>query len=127
MKKETTDEAKMTGEERGRYEGLSTVFKALAHPTRLFIVNRLKEQPYCVCDLTTLVGADTSTISKHLSVLKNAGLVTDTKQGTSVYYSLSCGCMSQLFAGAESVVREKLDRFQRMVGPDAKSIHGSRE
>jgi ArsR family transcriptional regulator len=63
-----------------------------------------------------LVGADTSTISKHLSVLKSAGIVTDSTQGTSVYYSLSCGCMSQLFAGAETVMRGNLDRFRRMVG-----------
>jgi len=115
MKKETFDVARMTEDERARYVGLSLVFKALGHPTRLFIVNKLKEQPHCVCDLTTLVGGDTSTISKHLLVLKNAGLVTDTKQGTSVYYRLSCGCMSQLFAGAETVMRGNLDRFRRMV------------
>ncbi|HUX52546.1 MAG TPA: metalloregulator ArsR/SmtB family transcription factor [Spirochaetia bacterium] len=115
MKKETIDGAKMTDEDRARYVGLSLVFKALAHPTRLFIVNKLREQPYCVCDLTTLVGADTSTISKHLSVLRNAGLVSDTKQGTSVFYSLSCGCMNQLFAGAETVMRENFDRFRRMI------------
>lgn len=116
MKKEALDVARMTEDERARYLGLSLVFKALAHPTRLFIVNKLKEQPHCVCDLTMLVGADTSTISKHLSVLKSAGIVTDSKQGTSVYYSLSCGCMSQLFAGAETVMRGNLDRFRRMVG-----------
>ncbi len=115
MKREATDAARMTEEDRARYDGLAAVFKALAHPTRLFIVNKLAEEPYCVCDLTTLVGADTSTISKHLSVLKNAGLVTDAKQGTSVYYSLSCGCMNQLFAGAQTVMRENLDRFRRIV------------
>lgn len=123
MKKQPVEEARMTSDERARFAGLSTVFKALSHPTRLFIVNKLKERPYCVCDLTMLVGADTSTISKHLSVLKAAGFVTDAKEGTSVYYSLSCGCVNELFAGAETVMRNNLDRFRIAVegGPTTKS------
>lgn len=119
MEKQSTEEPRLTGEERLRYAGLSTVFKALSHPTRLFIVNKLKEQPYCVCDLTRLIGADTSTISKHLSVLKASGFVTDRKQGTSVYYRLSCVCVDQLFESAETVVRANLERIRQVLEPSA--------
>jgi DNA-binding transcriptional ArsR family regulator len=119
---EPVEVTRMTEDERARYAGLSTVFKALAHPTRLFIVSKLEERPYCVCDITMLVGADTSTISKHLSVLKAAGLVTNEKEGTSVYYSLGCGCTDELLAAAEAVFRENLERFRRVVdgGPGSR-------
>ena len=53
------------------------VIKALAHPTRLFIVEELVEGPRCVCELTAMVGDDISTVSRHLAVLRNAGIVDD--------------------------------------------------
>jgi ArsR family transcriptional regulator len=61
------------------------VFKALAHPSRLIVVEALTKQSRCVGELTDLIGADVSTVSKHLSVLKNAGVVQD--EGAQVYYS----------------------------------------
>ena len=51
------------------------VFKALGHPTRLWIVQQLADGEHCVCEFVEAVGADFSTISKHLSVLKQAGLL----------------------------------------------------
>ena len=115
MKTRATEDERMTSEERLRYEGLSAVFKALSHPTRLFILNKLKQQPYCVCDLTGLVGADTSTVSKHLSILKASGFVTDRKQGTSVFYRLSCGCVDKLIESAETVVQVNLERIRQVL------------
>jgi len=51
------------------------------------------------------VGADISTVSKHLSVLKNAGIIADTKRGTQAFYSLSFSCMVNSFARVESVLK----------------------
>ena len=51
------------------YEAQATIIKAMAHPTRLMIIEELSKQEHCVCELTEMVGADTSTVSKHLSVL----------------------------------------------------------
>jgi DNA-binding transcriptional ArsR family regulator len=70
-----------------KYERRAAVIKALSHPSRLYIVDRLAEHEHCVNELTTLIGSDMSTVSKHLSVLKNAGLVQDEKRGASIYYS----------------------------------------
>ena len=70
------------------YEARARVIKAMAHPTRLFIVEELSRGERCVCDLTEMVGADISTVSKHLSLLKNARIVADDKRGTQVFYSL---------------------------------------
>lgn len=76
----------------------AAVFKALGHPSRLMMVKALTDGPRCVCELQELVGSDLSTVSKHLSVLKNAGVVKTDKRGNNVYYELVYPCLSQLLS-----------------------------
>jgi ArsR family transcriptional regulator len=80
-----------------RFEARSRVFKALSHPSRLYMVDMLAHGERCVCELTELVGADMSTVSKHLSVLKAASIVADERRGTQVYYRLKMPCVLRLF------------------------------
>jgi len=80
-----------------RYEARARIIKALAHPTRLFLVDELSKRERCVCELTDMVGADVSTVSKHLSLLKAAGIVTDEKRGNQVFYSLRVPCVLRFF------------------------------
>ncbi len=87
-----------------RCEARSRIFKALGHPTRLFMVEELAKGERCVCELTALVGADTSTVSKHLSVLRVAGIVQDEKRGLQVYYRLRIPCVLSLFGCIETVL-----------------------
>jgi ArsR family transcriptional regulator len=69
--------------------GLASQFKALADPTRVAIVNRLAGAPeVCVCDLTDAFDLSQPTISHHLRVLREAGLVDVTRRGTWAYYRL---------------------------------------
>ncbi len=69
-------------------------FKALGHPTRLWIVRQLADgREHCVCEFVDEAGVDFSTISQHLSVLKQAGILIDDKRGKSVYYTLACPCL----------------------------------
>lgn len=89
---------------RERLETRTEIFKAMAHPTRLYILEQLREKEHCVCELTALIDADTSTISKHLSLLKHAGLISSRKKGTSVYYSLNCPCVLEYMTCIEQVV-----------------------
>ena len=90
---------------RAKYEARARVVKALAHPTRLFIVDELARAERCVCDLTAMIGADISTVSKHLSVLKHAGLVSVEKRGLMVYYRMNTPCLAGLFDCVEGVLR----------------------
>lgn len=94
----------MNAKDRARYEARAAVIKAMAHPTRLFIVEELSRGERCVCELTEMVGADVSTVSKHLSVLKNAGIVQDQKRGAQVFYSLLVPCVLNFFSCVESVL-----------------------
>jgi ArsR family transcriptional regulator len=88
-----------------RFEARAAVIKAMAHPTRLFIVDELSREERCVCDLTKMVGADMSTVSRHLSILKNAGIVQDEKRGAQVFYQLRMPCILGFFECVESVIR----------------------
>ncbi len=69
------------------------VLKAMAHPTRLYMLEVLARGERCVCELNELVEADHSTISKHLAILKQSGLVSDRKEGLKVYYKLETPCV----------------------------------
>jgi ArsR family transcriptional regulator len=75
------------------YEAQAAVIKAMGHPTRLLILNSLKKKETCVCELQKLVGDDMSTVSKHLLVLKNAGLVAARREGNWLHYRLLCPCV----------------------------------
>ncbi len=90
---------------RNRYETRAQIVKALAHPARLLIVDELSRHPErCVCELTELVGSDMSTVSRHLSLLKNAGLLEDEKRGQMVFYRLRAKCITKFFECIESVI-----------------------
>ena len=95
----------MDAKKHALYEARAKIIKAMAHPTRLFIVEELSRKKICVCELTAMIGADVSTVSKHLSVLKNAGIVSDEKRGTQVYYDLRMPCVLNFFTCVESVLK----------------------
>jgi ArsR family transcriptional regulator len=67
----------------------AAVFKALGHPARLHIVEELAAGERCVCDLVDLVGLGWSAVSRHLAVLKQAGVLEDEKRGLQVFYRLA--------------------------------------
>ena len=73
-------------------ETKSNIFKALAHPSRLLILEEIAKQECCVGDLVKMIGHDFSTVSRHLSVLKNAGIVKDFKRNNQVFYSVIMPC-----------------------------------
>ena len=80
------------------------VFKALGHPSRVAMVEALLDGEKCVCELQELVGSDMSTVSRHLSVLRNAGLVDDRKDGLKVFYSLRMPCVAGFFECVDEVL-----------------------
>jgi len=87
----------------------ATLFKALADPARLTILATLAraEHEVCVCDLTSGLELNQSTISHHLKLLKDAGLVTSVRRGTWGYYSLASDAHARLEAALTSVLLTK--------------------
>ena len=88
-----------------KYEARARIIKALAHPTRLLIVEELSHGERCVCELRDMVGDDISTVSKHLTVLKQAGIVEDEKRGLQVWYCLKVPCILNFFGCVENVLK----------------------
>ena len=105
----------MDAKRRAMYEARARIIKALAHPARLLIVDELATNPLCVCDIRDLVGSDLSTVSKHLSVLKNAGVVEDEKRGVQVFYSLRCRCVNEFLTCAEKVLMTTAKEQMRLL------------
>lgn len=99
-----------------RYEARVQVVKAMAHTTRMFIVDELSRAgERCVCELTEMIGDDISTVSKHLSVLKNAGIIADDKRGNQVFYRLRVPCIPDFFRCVESVIQGSVDESRKCV------------
>ncbi len=90
-----------------KYTQMAQIMKAMAHPTRLFILDRLKEREHCVCELQALIKADMSTVSKHLSVLRQAGIIANRKENNQVFYRLLCPCVLDVYQCMIDVNRQR--------------------
>lgn len=100
----------MDAQTQAKFKARARIIKAMAHPTRLFIVDVLSHGEWCVCELTEMVGADVSTVSKHLSILRNAGIVADEKRGLQVFYSLRMPCVLNIFRCVETIIKSTAKR-----------------
>ncbi len=98
-----------------KFEARAKIMKALGHPTRLFMVDELSHGEKCVCELTDMVGADISTVSKHLTVLKEAGIVQDEKRGLQVFYTLRLPCVKGFFQCMDTMIKTKVKQQMELV------------
>lgn len=93
----------MTSAAKVRFKTQANIIKALAHPTRLFIVDELSRGERCVCELTEMVGVEMPTVSRHLRQLKSVGILEDEKRGSQVFYRLRVPCVLNFFKCIEAV------------------------
>jgi ArsR family transcriptional regulator len=105
----------MQDEIKRRYEARAEIVKAMAHPSRLCIVDELSKGKRCVCELTEMIGADISTVSKHLKILKNAGIISDEKEGLKVFYTLKCPCIMNFFSCIENVIKDNISQTLKIL------------
>jgi len=98
----------------------SRVIKAMGHPTRIFMIDLLSKKDLSVGDLTEAVGADVSTVSKHLSLLKQVGILTHRKEGNRVLYSLICPCIMEFIHCIDDVIYQDAEKGISCVLPGAK-------
>ncbi len=80
------------------------------------LLDVLNEKEMCVYELTELVGADQSTVSQHIAILKNVGLVAGRKEGSMNYYRVACSCLDGFFSCIESVLKENLKVQRAAIG-----------
>ena len=109
----------MNPEEKRMCEAKANVLKALAHPTRLWMVEQLAAGEKCVCEFVEAIDADFSTISKHLTLLRQAGIVADEKRGKQVFYRLKVPCVLNFMHCVEAVLTARATEHLSLTGqPD---------
>ena len=90
------------------FEKQSEIAKAIAHPLRIAVVNFLKDGEQCVCDIAEHIGSERSNVSRHLSVMSNAGLLEYRKEGLKVIYKLKTPCILDFFSCVSRVLRQQV-------------------
>jgi len=98
------------------YDLRTQVTKALANPLRLKIIDQLDpEAEKCVCELVEALGCEQPAVSKHLAVLKNAGLVTSRQEGTRVLYRIRTRCIKDFLACIDRVIMHDFQEKQEEI------------
>lgn len=104
----------MDAKDKARLELSAELFKAIGHPMRLAMLEKLQVHPWCVCDMAESLGLNKSIASKHLSQLYDVGLLEVEKRGTQVIYTLAAPCLVDMArCGHQAVVEQKLKRLDR--------------
>jgi len=96
------------------FEKQAEIAKAIAHPLRIAVVNFLKDGEQCVCDIAKHVGSERSNVSRHLSVMSNAGLLGYRKEGLKVIYKLKTPCILDFFACVSHVLKQQVKDNKRL-------------
>lgn len=90
----------------------SRIIRALAHPVRLMIVDALKDGETPFSKINDLFESDKSTVSKHLLVLKEAGVVSSRKSGSDMFYKLEVPCITDFFSCVTAVIENTVKKQQ---------------
>ena len=85
-------------------------FKAIAHPLRIKILNTLKDNNSCVCDMAKVIGEGQPQVSRSLAQLKQAGLVICEKKGTKICYSLKSRAVVRLLEISNGIIRDESEK-----------------
>lgn len=91
------------------------IVKAIAQPYRIAIVDFLKDGEQCVCDIAEHIGAERSNVSRHLSVMVSAGILTHRKDGLKVIYSLRTPCIMGFFDCIKNCLKERAKEDNRLL------------
>ena len=97
------------------FEKHAEIAKAIAHPLRIAIIDFLKDGEQCVCDIAEYIGSERSNVSRHLSVMANAGLLEYRKNGLKVIYTLKCTCIVDFFSCVSGVLRQQAKENKRLL------------
>lgn len=96
------------------YEGRAAVLKALGQPTRLQILDLLKEGERCVCEIFPAINQEQANVSKHLSILKQAGILESRKEGLRIIYRIKSPEVLELLEGVSRLLKKQVREQERI-------------
>ena len=97
------------------YEKQAAIAKAIAHPVRVAALEFVKDGEQCVCDIAEAVGTERSNLSKHLSVMVNAGVLQSRKEGLKVMYRIKTPCVVRFLGCLKDCLKEQMAEQQKML------------
>ena len=97
-------------------EKKAEILKAIAQPTRLKILELLKDGERCVCDIYTALGHEQPTISKHLSFMKRAGILSCRKEGLRITYWIKAPEVLEIIRHAEAILKREVEEDRKSLG-----------
>ena len=106
----------MDRESKQMFKLMADVLAAAGQPVRLAVLDFLKDGEKCVCDIADYVEAERSNVSRHLSVMLNAGLVTQRKDGLKMMYALRTPCILNITKCCAGVLKERARESQAVLG-----------
>lgn len=97
------------------FEKQATIAKAMAHPVRVAVLEFVKDGEQCVCDIAEVVGTERSNLSKHLSIMVNAGVLISRKDGLKVMYSIKTPCVVKFLDCLKECLKEQMTEQQQLL------------
>ena len=97
------------------FEKQAEIAKAIAHPLRVAIIHFLKDGEQCVCDIAEHTGSERSNVSRHLSVMVNAGVLEYRKEGLKVIYKLKTPCIFEFFVCVSRVLKQQAKDNEKLL------------
>ena len=97
------------------YEKQADVAKAMAHSVRIAVLEYLKDGEQCVCDIAEAVNTERSNLSKHLSVMVNAGVLSSRKEGLKVFYRVKTPCVLKFLECLKDCLKEQMAEQQKLL------------
>jgi len=91
------------------------IAKAIAHPIRVAILDFLRSGEHCVCDIAEAVCSERSNVSRHLSVMVAAGVLSCRKEGLKVMYTIKTPCILQFFECIRDVLKAQARENERLL------------
>ena len=97
------------------FEKQAEIVKAIAHPLRIAVVDFLKDGQQCVCDIAEHIGSERSNVSRHLSVMVNAGVLEYRKKGLKVIYKLKTPCILDFFSCITACLKQQAKESEKLL------------
>jgi DNA-binding transcriptional ArsR family regulator len=97
------------------FERQAEIAKAVAHPLRVAVIDFLRDGEKCVCDIAEHIGSERSNVSRHLSVMVRAGVLTCRKDGLKVFYNLRTPCIAEFLSCVTRVVKQQAEDSEKLL------------
>lgn len=97
------------------FELRANILKALSHPARVQIVEFLKDNKLCACEMAPILGIEQSNFSRHISAMRSAGLLRTWKDGVRLFFDVTDPCVYDLLENVNKILKRRIKSEQQVI------------